>query len=348
MLPCAGTIRRCTLAGNALPSDVRARLSARRGRPFRVCMQLFGRFARRYARNCAALGVLAAAILLTAGCDAVEPQELERDVVVEGYLVAGERLGTVRVTRAVAVDDAFEADAQGISDADVHVHLLRPDGAPEETYALGPDPDRPGVYRVETPPIVRPLRTYRLVVDVPGETAPVTAVTTVPDTFRALRSTRDTVVYRSEEPFTFHISRPHYPGRQSVFLITTRALQPAADRLMPLAKARFDGGDVSLSRLAETVSPLLHEENFEEQADGTLRVRYPWLALNFYGWNRVTVQALDDNVRDFFRSRTAQQGGSTLPPGEIPNVLDRVEGGRGLFGSIATASVEFVVLREAD
>jgi hypothetical protein len=54
---------------------------------------------------------------------------------------------------------------------------------------------------------------------------------------------------------------------------------------------------------------------------------------------------VDDNIFDFVRSHTVQQGGSTLSPGEIPNVLDRVEGGTGIFGSSAQITYETFVKR---
>ena len=53
--------------------------------------------------------------------------------------------------------------------------------------------------------------------------------------------------------------------------------------------------------------------------------------------------AVDDNLFDFIRSQSVQQGGSTLAPGEIPNVLDHIEGGTGIFGSLARVSHETFV-----
>lgn len=71
----------------------------------------------------------------------------------------------------------------------------------------------------------------------------------------------------------------------------------------------------------------------------------PGLAISFYGPNRIIANAIDDNLYDFVRSQSIQQGGSTFSPGEIPNPLERIVGAHGVFGSYARISHEFFVLR---
>lgn len=294
-----------------------------------------------------ALQVLLAVVLLT-GCDTMGTAELRREVVVEAYLVAGEPIGDVRLTRTVSLEEAYDPAVLGITDADVRIELLSNDGPVEEEIRLAAVRDEPGVYRANPAPIVEPLRTYRLAVHVPETGERLSSVTVVPDTIRTLHVNRDTVVYRSNDPLVFTVAAPDYPGRQNVFILTTVALEPLVDNLTPFARNSFEDGDASLSSLSRSVSPLLNEENFDVAPGGGRRVQYPWLALNFIGRNRATLQSLDDNLYDFVRSQSVQQGGSTLPPGEIPNVLENVEGGRGIFGSYARTSVEVVVLRGAD
>ena len=92
-------------------------------------------------------------------------------------------------------------------------------------------------------------------------------------------------------------------------------------------------------------SPILNEENYDVNPDGTLTIKYPWLAITFYGPNRIFANALDDNLYDYIRSQSIQQGGSTFSPGEIPNPLENVEGAHGVFGSYARISFDLFVLR---
>jgi hypothetical protein len=80
-------------------------------------------------------------------------------------------------------------------------------------------------------------------------------------------------------------------------------------------------------------------------ADGTLTLQLPWLAVAFYGRNRTTANAIDDNLYDFVRTQSAQQRGGGFTPGSIPNVIEHVEGGTGVFGSIARQSYDVTVLR---
>lgn len=301
--------------------------------------------------------IAAGLVVVSLACDTLGPSSFEPDVVVEAYLVAGETLRDVRVTRTVPIDQDYDADSLGMIGAEVHIELLTDGGEVEETYPYRARPLSNGRYVLDTRtlelegrdtrPPAQPLRSYRLVVRPPESNQTITSVTTVPDTFQVLNVSSDSVVYRSDEPLVIEVSRTTYPGRQNVFVLTTTALEPSVSGLTPFAKALYDNGDITIEELTENASPPLNEENFEQGTDGSLRAQYPWLGVSFYGRSRVTLRTLDENLYDFIRSQSVQQGGSTLPPGEIPNVLEHVNGGRGVFGSVAEVGVEFVVLRDA-
>lgn len=307
------------------------------------------------------LCLLIAAVTVTglAGCDVLEPSDFKPEIVVNGFLEAGGRFPNIRINRTGPIEGTYEPDSTAVRDANVEIHLLAEDGSVEEIYTYEFQTQTPGWYQYvctdcsgifDRPPSphVLPLRTYRLIVEVPGEPEPIVSETTVPDTMIMTYTSADSIVYQSDDPFTFRISRPSYPGRQSVFVFSTLALDGHDDQLTPFAKSLVENNDnVSVADLRESVSPILNEENFDVVADGSLEVKFPWLAINFYGRNRVSMIALDDNLYNFIRSQSTQQGGSTRPPGEIPNVLDPVDGGRGIFGSYARASAEFVVLRRS-
>ena len=275
----------------------------------------------------------------------METEAFQEEVVVEGYLAAGWPIGVVRVSRTAPIDREYRPDSFAVDDADVSIELLTANGSVEASYTLLPLGDAHGRYRTRMPQTVLPLRTYRLVVRVPGVDAPITAETTVPGAFEALGGRERTFTYRSGDPPVFTFSRSSYPGRQSVFVVSTFALDVDASQLTPFARGRFEDGSETLATLRTSTSPLINEENFERTIDGDLLIRYPWLGLNFYGRNRLQIQAIDDNLHDFLRTQSVQQGGSTLPPGEIPGVIEHVEGGRGVFGSYARADVGFRVLR---
>lgn len=290
-----------------------------------------------------------------AGCDLLDPSAFRSEIVVSGFLEAGSPLSEIRVSQTVPMGETYDADDVAVRDALVTVQLLQDDGAVEEEYGYEFLPESAGIYTyssdgseatagVRLQDVVLPLRTYRLVIEVPGYDR-ITSTTIVPDTFSVRTVSADTVTYQSSEPFTFEVATPRYPGRQSLFIFTTTALDGLEEQLTPFARNLVEEGeDVTLADLRERVSPILNEESFNRSQDGAVEIQFPWLAIYFYGRNRVSVQALDDNLYDFFRSQSVQQGGSTRPPGEIPNVLDPIENGRGIFGSYADARVDFYVL----
>ncbi len=296
-----------------------------------------------------AILVAASAGVLAVGCDTLEPGSYEAEVVVEGYLEAGAPLSEIRVSRTVALDTIYNSSSAGIDDAQVSVRLLDAAGEVVESHPYRSSPGQRGVYLPESilgqMPLVRPLQMYELFVDVPSESRPIRASTFVPDTFTTVRSGPDSVVYRSSEQYTFLVSPTEYPGRQNIFLFTTTALEGRVDQLTPFARRLLDNSELSIDDLREQSTPTLNEDNFQQVENGFLRIRFPWLGVSFFGANIIAVNTLDDNLYDFIRSQSVQQGGSTLPPGEIPNALEHVEGGRGVFGSYARSSLRIYVMR---
>jgi hypothetical protein len=283
---------------------------------------------------------------LLAACDMTDAGEFEEEVVVEAYLVAGEPLPEVRLSRTAPLNTTYDATERAVSEAEVEVHLLDEDGDVATRYAYTERSNRPGVYAPLAPEAVAPLRSYRLDVTTPDGSR-ITGTTVVPDTFAILSVNADTVIYQSAEQLEVVISRSQFPERdQTYFNIVTEALDVQADRLVPLAAEVYDGGDgdVTLEDLRLNGSPPFNEANFEINPDNTITLRYPWLGVTFYGPNRVSINALGDNLYDFLRSATVQQGGSTFSPGEIPDVITRLDGALGVFGSLARVQVEAVVV----
>lgn len=87
-------------------------------------------------------------------------------------------------------------------------------------------------------------------------------------------------------------------------------------------------------------SGILSEANFTRDEQGRIATTLPWIAGVFFGPNEIAVHAVDDNLFDIVRSQQTQspggQGGD-LGPGELPNVIEYVEGGTGVLGSYVRA-----------
>jgi hypothetical protein len=288
--------------------------------------------------------LLPAALLLLSACDGTIVDEFERQLVVESYQLVDSTLAPVFLIRNTPVGATFDRNRLAVTDAQVEVLLLADDGSVEARYRYVADLGQPGRYRAaDADARVLPLRRYRLEVQTP-EFDPLRAETVTPGRFEIRSISSDVAVWNAEE-IVFNVTRPAYPTRQAVliFTTTTQREQLSAEVATAFYRAAFestedDDDGFRPNDLRTGSSPLINEGSYSVNPDGTLQVELPWIAVPFYGKSRVFASAVDDNLFDFLRSQAIQGGGSTLSPGEIPNVLDRVEGGVGVFGSLSRVS----------
>lgn len=295
---------------------------------------------------CLLSATLVTFLLLLSGCD-ISTSTPDPEVVVEAYLQANAPLDSVFLTRVVAADETFDPTA-GISDADVQITQVAPDGTPVQTFVYEEAWD--GKYApVDAADVrVQPRHTYQLRVLVPGG-APITASTTVPGAIEIVRAENVDVVYQGPQQPSLTVTRSESGRRQNVFVFTTtsqldfsRPDDSLRAQLTPFYADAIED-DQSARDLRVTSSGLLNEGNFTVNPEGTITIDLPWLAVAFYGANETAISAVDDNLFDFLRTQQAQQGG--LAPGEIPNVRDPIEGGAGVFGSYARATQAVVIRR---
>jgi hypothetical protein len=274
---------------------------------------------------------------LLAGCDSQQESYVEQ-VVVEAYLVGGEPLPEVLLSRTGRLANAFNFDERAVRGADVSISLLATDGSVEERYVLSEF--APGRYSVAgAAPTVLPVRTYRFEAVVAGFEAPVRAQTIIPDTFVVVRAPPDTVTYQQGASPEVTLTRSIAEGRQTFYVITTEALD-ISQGFTPFLASR---DDLNPEEFVLGSSPPIGENTYPVNADGTISVRTPWLGFRFYGPNRIATHALDENLYDFIRSRSAQFGFSTISPGEIQNVITHIENGTGVFASFSRASVDVFI-----
>jgi hypothetical protein len=304
-----------------------------------------------------AAAVALAAVLGLAGCDASGTSAFREDVVVESYQTAGEALAPVRLTRSSPIGAAFDYDRLAVRGAEVAVERLGAGGAVADRVAYRADPDSAGLYRPTAGPggrvpRVEPLATYRLDVRLPEAVGGgrLRATTVVPDTFRVVAASRTRATYREGPPLSLRVTRSRYPGRdQAYYILAVEALDVREDNLTPLAAEVFAQAapdDLTLDDLRIVSTPAINAAGYTQNADGTLTVSLPWAQIVFYGDNVIQLSALDDNLYDFVRSLNAQQNG--IDPGTIPNVIERVDGGIGVFGSLAVQRVAVVIDRRAE
>lgn len=270
------------------------------------------------------------AVALLAGCDTYEQDDYAPEYIVEAYLVANEPLPTLKLSTTAPIDATYSFEAYAVSGATVVVNLLNDDGAVEESYPYVPV--EKGLYGpADGADVVQPLRRYALEITPPENGAPIRASTFVPGPLELISANTDTVTYQSTDQLEARVTRSFYPGRQNIYVFVVEALDTTAG-LTPFYKSFADDGDLEPEDVVLNATTPVNEENYDIEPDGTLTLRLPWVGVAFYGPNNIVANAIDDNVYDFLRSQT---NNGTQSPGEMQNLIDHVEGGRGVFGSMA-------------
>lgn len=285
-------------------------------------------------------------------CDTTTPQP-EQQIVVESYLRANEPLGSVRLSRTVDTEKDYRPSETAVRNAEVVVQRLNDDDEPTETIPYRESRRTQGVYKPETPSPVQAATQYRLRVSTPGGDE-LTATTTVPDDIEVVESRHDTTVYQEGGQPALTIPAGPQGNDQNVFIFTTisqldfnRPEEQLRTHLTPFYRSNYEPEEDSIETFRITSSGLLNEGNYDRN-DGTITIRLPWFAVAFFGPNELGVNVVDDNLYDFLRTQQAQQSGFSaqqpgLGPGEIPNVIEHIEGGTGIFGSYVRATRQIIV-----
>jgi hypothetical protein len=285
--------------------------------------------------------------ILIVSCDLYPQDDYQEFYVVESYLIAQDQIAPIYLSSTAPATSAYSFEDYAISGANVRVHLLSDDGDSSIVQTFAYQLDSAGVYSSAFQHTVLPSRIYQLeITNIPDDpAASIIGYTTVPDTFSNVSQIPDTVIYQSENQIEIDITPSENDQRQSYFIFTTIALNPNKENFTPLYSDFFDDEEDEIGDFVKTSSGIVNEANFETKPNGIVTLKYPWLAVAFYGDNQIVANIIDDNIYDFLRSQSVQLGGSTLSPGEIPNVLYRLDGGIGVFGSLAADTIQTYIER---
>lgn len=280
--------------------------------------------------------------ILCCGCDINDQKAFEPEYIVESYLIALEPLPTVRLSKTVPSGRPYYFEDQAVSKASIRIKRISKNGEVSETYSYVEIIE--GIYLPgQSNTIVIPGQTYELDISLNNNNTKLHASTFVPDSFSVKKVSHLMTEFRATEPIELTVTRSSYPGRQNIFILSAESLNPRLDLLTPFIKDIFKPEEDKIEDVIINESPPFNEGNYDINEDGTLTIKIPWIAFNFYGPNKIFVNAIDDNFFDFVRSRDIQTRGSTLSPGEIPAIIEHIDGGTGIFGSLSRISVEVVV-----
>lgn len=282
-------------------------------------------------------------LLLIASCEVYNQDDYEEYIVLEAYAVANRPLPDVRVSTTLPTGQKYNFLEAGQSGANVRIFLMNEDGGDEEVFTYRRSPETRGVYVAENRTHrILPRRTYRIEVNFNDRSEVLRAQTTIPDAFEILNEVPDTVVYQSSNRLELLISSFIRTQSQSIFIFNTIIQdEPKPENLTPFYKGILDDDDsIEIEDFYDNDTQPINEGNFDLNPDGTISINYPWIGISFFGNNYVVTNSIDNNLSDLISSQEVQLGGSTLSPGEIPNLHYHVEGGIGIFGSFASDTVE--------
>lgn len=283
-------------------------------------------------------------LLSLSGCDIYEQDEYEELVVLEAYAIANRGLPEVRLSRTIPVMEEYNFSDAALTDALVSMTHLDENGSEIQTFS----------YRLQSPGVYIPLnreyrveagQTYQIDVTFTDRPEILQSQTTVPRQFEILSDVAESYVYQTDDQLEILLTATESNARQNIYVFNTLTLEPAMENLTPFYLNTVVDGDAEISEYFNNSSGLINEGNFEIRNDQTILLRFPWIGVAFYGENAVVINSVDQNLADLIRSEQLQLGGSTLPPGEIPNLMYNIEGGIGVFGSLATDTVTTRFLR---
>ena len=282
-------------------------------------------------------------LALLSSCELYEQDEYQEYYVVESYLIANGNLQQVRLSTTNPIDETYQFEGNAVSGATVKIQRLNPDSTIAEEYTY--QQQQPGIYTPVNNITVRAAQLYRLYVTTPNGDE-ISATTYVPGNFETINELEPSYVYQGEQQVELTTTPSSYiTNRQTYFIFTINALDPTPNNLTTFYADQVDDDETDIEEYYVNSSGIVNEGNFDQNSDGTITLRLPWLAVAFYGTNNIFVNAIDDNLYDFIRSHDTQSGGSTLSPGEIQNIRYNVEGGIGIFGSMASDTIGTFIAR---
>jgi hypothetical protein len=295
-------------------------------------------------KRLAIISVLTVSYFLN-GCNQYDKVEHKKYYVIESYLVANRNLPQVKVSTTLPINGSYTFKKAALNDANVHIQQLNADGVVAKTYPYHLQSD--GIYQPDNPEPVLPKHKYKLKISFPNGDS-VQSITYVPGDFHVTLLSASTLTYQSSQLIHLNISQSFYPGRQSYYIFTANAVNPSSKRLTPYYTTTVDITGNFISDYYINSSGVKNEENYKHNTNGTLDVKLPWELIAFYVKNRIVINTIDDNLYDFIRSEKVQTGGSILPPGQAQNIKYHVQGGIGIFGSMASDTTTVYIKKNAN
>ena len=288
-------------------------------------------------------------ILLLSLISCESPAYIEDDFraqyVVNVYLIAGEPLPSVTVHKTSPADEKFNWQENNVNNAHVQIRLLNANGSVAESYHYAHRKN--GTYVSNDFEIIQPKEQYQLWVTFEsGDT--LEAKTTVPGDFEVANSPDSSYVYQQENRLELVSTPSSYPGRPAYYLFTVEANNRKTDNLTPFYKDLIREKGLWINSYYINSSDITGANNYNTNSEGNLLLNVPWSVFAFYGENKVTVNAIDNNLYETWPAIAPGllTEGLSLSPGEMKKVPSHINGGLGIFGSLSRVSKTVAIIKK--
>jgi hypothetical protein len=276
------------------------------------------------------------------GCELYEQDEFQEYYVVESYLVANQSLPEVWLTKTIPFEESLDQNNVGVHNATVQIRLLNADHSVAEKYDYAHSKN--GNYQPTDSTIIKTKRWYQLYITLPKGDS-VEAKTFVPGAFKTVNQLQHSYRYQSSPEIEIVSTPSSYPGRQTYYVFTIHAQEHSQNNLTPFYRDLVSDKDSWIKTYYINSSDIINEKNFKTDIDGNVILEIPWSAFAFYGHNKIVVNAIDNNLYDFWRFNSMLTHEMISDPGEVQNIRYNVNGGIGIFGSMASDTNRVEILK---
>lgn len=278
--------------------------------------------------------LLLCAVFLLTNCTTglIEP-EFKEEIIVNGYLIVGNGVDTIHVSKSLPIDEDYSYEAAAVSTDSVFISV------DDRTFRLLEYDTKPGAYHLQKDSMtITPGKEYCLEVCVEGKT--IHASTIAPEQIQIQGLNTDTSYYPYPDP-----------DKSTRFQLSWNETDfTAAYEFSVIATPPYDLVDFGMDQLVEnrleefdndTLLAFWPVHDFPVSKFET-SVEIPWFAFSYYGDYKIKLYAIDDNLWDLAASSVIYMPQSS----EFEQPVYNVDRGLGIFAAVSVDSVHVHVKRQ--
>lgn len=275
-------------------------------------------------------------------------QNYEPKIVMEGYLIPGQSVQEIKITRNIPLNTAIERSDLVLREARVKLTCLN-DGS---SYLFEYSPSVPGFHYYKKDLKIEYGKKYRLDVDavIDGVKLHAYATTRVPfaglSVLKALTS--DSIRYL-EKDRSGALTKPNIAFNRSpqtdFYSFSIAAMEADSTTFIYPPVNPYLGEDVSPKEVQNNLLDYIYSADFifnTPLTDGREIHALDWFHFHFYGWYKIIISAGDQNMKDYLLTykRIYENDGNLHEP------VFHVDGdGLGVFGSSVNDTMYMKILR---